>query len=235
MKRRDLFLSTLALALSPVGAMAKEIRNGNDVQPLSWDAFMAQMEQLATARQRNSCSLEDVEAQGIALLQRLNIDSPEYARAVADSYESGNRFWMWQRMAKQQQLNGGILTVERNQLVPMHDHPGAVGMLRILSGEVVAWQFDRIGDISPTGTAELRLVAKRSLQRGDIAVLSPQRGNIHALQALSEECSMLDFFIPPYNRQQRTWYQPMDKAWHEMQTLSCTAIAEEKFYTASPA
>jgi hypothetical protein len=196
---------------------------------------MAQMIQLADAFHRNACGVDDVVARGTVLLQRLDIDSAEYAHAVDESYESGNRFWMWHRLAKQSRLNGGILSVDHSQLVPLHDHPGAVGMLRILSGEVMAWQFDRSGVISPQGTAELKLVSRKILRRGDTASLTPHRGGIHALQSITAECRMLDFFIPPYNRQQRIWYQPIESAWSDNEIVTCKALSEEEFYSASPA
>ena len=105
-------------------------------------------------------------------------------------------------------------------------------MVRVLTGEVEVWQFDRpvtaIGE--PEGQAILERVTHRVMQPGDIAVLSPDSGNIHALRARSGTCSMLDYFIPPYERSNRIWYQPVDDNWHNMSRINCQCVSEDNFY-----
>jgi quercetin dioxygenase-like cupin family protein len=140
---------------------------------------------------------------------------------------------MWQRLIKEKNLNGGILTIERDQLVQLHDHPGATGILRIISGETEVWQFDELTQKQNTdGTAELALVSHEILKPGDMAVLNPESGNIHALRALSNECSMLDFFIPPYQRSQRSWYRPLDEDWFNRDKISCRKIPQDDYMDA---
>ena len=82
-------------------------------------------------------------AQGKQLLQQLDTTEQAFQTAVQAAYESGNRFWLWQRLTRASNINGGILTIEQGEDVPLHDHPGATGMVRVLTGEVEVWQFDR--------------------------------------------------------------------------------------------
>jgi len=106
-------------------------------------------------------------------------------------------------------------------------------MVRILSGEVEVWQFDRsvtAAAVETDGQSVLERVTHRVMQPGDIAVLSPDSGNIHALRARSKTCRMLDYFIPPYERSERTWYQPVDDGWHDKVRITCHCVPENDFY-----
>jgi hypothetical protein len=106
-------------------------------------------------------------------------------------------------------------------------------MLRVLTGEAELWQFDRpltTNTERADSRALLERVTHRILRPGDMALLSPGRGNIHALRARSKACSILDYFIPPYQRGERTWYQPVESNWLDASQVSCRCIAEDDFY-----
>lgn len=228
LNRRDLLLASLATALLPAGVTA-----GMRVdRPTSWTQYLREVKQLASAYDDRTITQGDMAARGVQLLRQLDTTDNAFQAAVYASWESGNRFWLWQRLTKESTVKGGILNIERDQDVPLHDHPGATGMVRVLTGEVEVWQFDRAVKATdrPGDHAVLELVTHRVMQPGDIAVLSPDSGNIHALRARSRECSMLDYFIPPYERSERTWYQPVDDGWHDKARISCESISEDDFY-----
>jgi len=198
---------------------------------LSWDEFLAGMRELSSLHTSPSTLLSDVSDQGIKILRQLDVDSNSFMQAIESSYESGNRFWLWQRLVKEQGMNGGILHVENQQAIPLHDHPHAIGMLRMLSGEAEVWQFDKVSTQSATDgsqQATLRLLSHKLLKPGDTAILTPAVGNIHAVKARSPRCSMLDFFIPPYKKSERSWYTPLTGGLNEKQ-LVCTQTPEHEF------
>ena len=229
LNRRNFVLASLAAALLPAGVTASMRAH----KTLSWADYLREMKQLASAYADRTITQSAMAARGVQLLQQLDTTGNEFQTAVLESYESGNRFWLWQRLTKESGINGGILNIEQGQDVPLHDHPGATGMVRVLTGEVEVWQFDRaVKATDRSGDHDvLELVTHRVMQPGDIAVLSPDRGNIHALRARSKQCSMLDYFIPPYERSKRTWYQPVDDGWHDKARISCESISEDDFYT----
>jgi len=199
---------------------------------LSWSLFQQQMQRLADARPVAGLDQKVVAERGLQYLKQLDIHSPEFKAAVDLSYESGNRYWLWQRMIKGQNLNGGILNIDREQMVQLHDHPGATGMVRIISGEVEVWQFDERKQNrlqAMQGVAELKQFSHRILKAGDMAVLAPDEGNIHALRCISKECRMLDFFIPPYQRSDRHWFEPLAENWFDEKTLACKKISQQDF------
>jgi len=228
LNRRDFLLVSLATALLPAGVTAGMRMD----RPTSWTQYLREVKQLASAYDDRTITQGDMAARGVQLLRQLDTTDNAFQTAVHASWESGNRFWLWQRLTKESTVKGGILNIERDQDVPLHDHPGATGMVRVLTGEVEVWQFDRaVKAADRSGDhAVLELVTHRVMQPGDIAVLSPDSGNIHALRARSKQCSMLDYFIPPYKRSERTWYQPVDDDWHDKARISCESISEDEFY-----
>ena len=228
MNRRELLLRLLGLVLLPDKALASDIQSNT----IGWNAFLAEMRKLADSITTGKPGQIKIASNAVVLLQQLDMNSAEFKAAVHEAFETGNQYWFWQRMIKAQNINGGILNINSEQLVLLHDHPGASGVLRIISGETEVWQFDKIASgIGQEGsmTAELKRVSHRVLKPGDTAVLIPDRGNIHALRAISKQCSMLDFFIPPYKTSQRSWYQPLDNNWHNSETITCRSIPQHEF------
>ena len=227
--RRELLLAATATLLPAKVMAVAEQKN------ISWSEFQTQMTALAAAGANRNIDQKAVSERGMQYLKQLEIHSSEFKDAVDASYETGNRYWLWQRMIKAQNINGGILNIDSDQLVQLHDHPGATGMVRIISGEVEAWQFDvlaqdeRAKGAGEQGVAELVLVSHSVLKAGDMAVLTPDRGNIHALRAISKQCRMLDFFIPPYQRSQRNWYEPLAENWFNKKRVTCRKIPQHAY------
>ncbi|MBT8122196.1 MAG: hypothetical protein KJO10_06660 [Gammaproteobacteria bacterium] len=197
--------------------------------PANWQEFLERMYRLAQFHANDSCTPASIAEQGLQSLQHLDVESAGFRDAVENAWESGNRFWLWQRLANENGLQGGILQVDRGHDVPLHDHPGATGMLRVLTGTLEVWHFNEITGKDKDDSV-LQRVSRRTLQPGDTAVLLPEQGNIHALRALSPQCSMLDFFIPPYKRSQRNWYLPAERGWHDKQHIHCERIADNDFF-----
>lgn len=226
--RRTFMLTSLATVLMPRAVTAGTRAD----KSLSWTDYLGEMKQLASAYADKDITQGDMAARGVQLLQQLDVTDNDFQAAVQASYESGNRFWLWQRLTKESGINGGILNIGQDQDVPLHDHPGATGMVRVLSGEVEVWQFNPASTTIVPGDNRVVLerVTHRIMQPGDTAVLSPDAGNIHALRARSKTCSMLDYFIPPYVRSERTWFQPVDADWFGKMHITCRCITENEFY-----
>lgn len=226
--RRQLLISASAALLFSDRLLASSSAD----KSISWPEFEKQMFGLAQSKSGGLVSQQMMAQQGLQYLKQLDISSAAFNRAEEASYESGNRYWLWQRMMKAGNINGGILNIDDQQLVQLHDHPGATGMVRIISGEVEAWQFDessrkKVGE--EPDIAQLTLVSRRILRPGDTAVLTPAKGNIHALRSVSKECRMLDFFIPPYERSERSWFEPLAENWFAMEKVACRKIPQHAY------
>ena len=224
--RREVLLAALGLAVLPAELLAKSVS-----QRLDWNMFYAEMKKLAEVSERGIVSQRTMAKRALSYIEQLDIRPPSFSKAVEDSFETGNRFWLWQRLVKERNLNGGILNIDRENFVQLHDHPYATGILKIISGEVEVWQFDRIvdNDTDSRLTSELKRTSHHVLRPGEVAVLHPDSGNIHGLKSISEECSMLDFFIPPYQRSERSWYKPLDSNWFDKKQITCERIPQHEY------
>jgi len=226
LSRRELLLASIAALMCPHSTIANTVFR----EKFLWPEFRAEMAKLAETAAIKSPNQINMDGIGQQILKDLDITTSEFKQAVDASYETGNRYWLWQRMIKEPQLNGGILTIDNDHLVQLHNHPGATGIVRILSGEAEVWQFDEI--THHNGVVELQRASHRILKAGDTAALTPDSGNIHALRSISKECRMLDFFIPPYKRSQRSWYVPLEQNWFEMEKISCNKISQQDYMDA---
>jgi len=239
-RRQLLFVAAAAVLLpgrviAAAGSQSAAQQDKAYTSAIGWSEFLARMTALADAHANLKVGQQAVVADGLRYLQQLDIGMAGFEQAVDSAFESGNRYWLWQRMIKQQNINGGILNINSEQLVQLHDHPGATGLLRIISGEVEVWQFDESADNdadSPPGVSELTRVSRNILRAGDMGVLTPDKGNIHALRSISEECRMLDIFIPPYEVSQRNWYQPESKNWFDKEKILCRRIPQHSYMDA---
>ena len=223
--RRQFLLLSMGMACSsalPLRAATAD----NAAAGYCWDSFVLRMRDLADDFVAGLKTRDEVAQHGLEYLKALDIDSSSFAEAVAAAYESGNEFWLWQRMLKKDNVNGGVLNIDSSKLVQLHDHPGATGMLRIISGQAEVWQYDRLSTSSDGTTAVLKLVSRQILKPGDTAYLTPEHGNVHALRSISAECRMLDFFIPPYEQNLRTWFEPLDKNWQELPQFKSRCVSQ---------
>jgi hypothetical protein len=233
-RREMLIVTAVALLSGRVSANSGQLKEVGHAA-LNWSEFQAQMTALAVAEANGSIDQKTVAELGMQYLKELDIHSAEFMDAVDASYESGNSYWLWQRMIKERNINGGILNIDSDRLVQLHDHPGATGVLRIISGEMEVWQYDQLkqgSEENKTGEqriVELELVSHKVMRAGDMAVLTPTNGNIHALRSISRECRMLDFFIPPYERHQRNWFEPIAKEWFNEPRIACKKISQHEY------
>ncbi len=234
--RRTFLQAMLALPLASMAPRMIAARPYSHYRfGLSWPQFVNQMEFLANELAAQRVSEAQVAWRGLHWLQLLDVQDPLFQQAVNESTESGNTFWLWQRLIKQDVLNGGILNITSDNPVPLHDHPGATGLLRLLDGKAEVWQYDvdqQATAQNNDGKVVLKRVAFRVLLPGDTAVLTPNQGNIHTLESVSQDCRMLDFFIPPYERKKRTWYEPVDNNWRQQASIVCTPVSD-KIFTAT--
>jgi len=222
-KRRHLLKALLALSIVPHTVLAKL----SEPELQSWEQFITAMRQLSRQHQSDKWIAE----RGMMLMKLLDVQSKDFAREVANAWESGNRFWFWQRLSREPGLLGGVLSIEKGQDIPMHDHPGATGIVRILEGQAEVWQYDVVDRSDPSGHVILKRHLYRRLKPGDTAALLPNEGNIHTLRASTAECRMLDYFIPPYQRLERKWYTPISHQWSEKDTVRCKETPEQEFET----
>lgn len=103
-----------------------------------------------------------------------------------------------------------LFLLRAGEEIPLHDHPGMWGLLRVISGRLLAepWDWEQV---------ESRLARREPDVELDPAAeplrVAPLRGNVHRLVA-REDAAFLDLFAPHYDpgggRRCRYWdpFQP---------------------------
>ncbi|XP_026875420.2 2-aminoethanethiol (cysteamine) dioxygenase b [Electrophorus electricus] len=99
----------------------------------------------------------------------------------------------------------GVFLLKHGTCIPLHDHPGMYGMIKVIYGKVRISCFDRLG-ASPDGALQkssMRPSTRRSVgeytEEDAPCVLSPYRDNIHQLEAVDGPTAFLDILAPPYD------------------------------------
>uniref|UniRef100_A0A667XSR4 2-aminoethanethiol (cysteamine) dioxygenase b n=1 Tax=Myripristis murdjan TaxID=586833 RepID=A0A667XSR4_9TELE len=104
----------------------------------------------------------------------------------------------------------GVFLLKSGASIPLHDHPGMHGMLKVMYGKVRISCFDRLdrpaGDpqaAPPAQRGALRRCVLRSTgeytEESGPCVLSPDRDNLHQIDAVDGPTAFLDILAPPYD------------------------------------
>jgi predicted metal-dependent enzyme (double-stranded beta helix superfamily) len=114
----------------------------------------------------------------------------EYAAPADASKGMGGGIGQWLLFrSKDADLCLFTLVVPSWRSTPIHDHL-AWGLVGLYRGEQAETVFRRLDDGQQEGEAQLEVVERRPLQRGDIYDLLPPDGDIHSVVTTTEECSV---------------------------------------------
>ncbi|CAL8297885.1 unnamed protein product [Merluccius merluccius] len=111
----------------------------------------------------------------------------------------------------------GVFLLKRGASIPLHDHPGMHGMLKIMYGKARVTCFDRLDGSAapaagpppppPSAPPLLEPPLHRAVLRsgGELTehsgpcVLAPHRDNLHRIDAVDGPTAFLDILAPPYD------------------------------------
>lgn len=111
----------------------------------------------------------------------------------------------------------GVFLLRTGASIPLHDHPGMNGMLKVLYGKVSVRCFDKLEDkvngspVPPEFDPPLASLQMgsvwRSVLRSDTeysetsgpCLLTPVRDNLHQINAVEGPAAFLDILAPPYS------------------------------------
>ncbi|TDH01622.1 hypothetical protein EPR50_G00182250 [Perca flavescens] len=110
------------------------------------------------------------------------------------------------------QFSMGVFLLKSGASIPLHDHPGMHGMLKVLYGKVRISCFDRLDrqgctpaapPLPPAQKGALRRSLLRSTdvytEESGPCVLSPDRDNLHQIDAVDGPTAFMDILAPPYD------------------------------------
>jgi len=140
--------------------------------------------------------------------------------------------WGWVPMLDTPDVLVGTLTVFHDQPIPLHDHPGSTGLLLVLRGEVqiASYQPADTPDHAPRSPLALVQTAHDILAPGQFAHFGPSENNIHGMQAIDDDCVLLDVLFAPYPLHRRAFYFPVSDALADG-TLYVSRLAKPRGHT----
>lgn len=88
--------------------------------------------------------------------------------------------------------------------IPLHDHPGMHGVVKLLHGEVQLTQYTRVQGCSGAGAASgdfcvTAPVTCKITDSSPPSLLTPAHANIHRLKAITNRAAFFDVLMPRYD------------------------------------
>lgn len=109
----------------------------------------------------------------------------------------------------------GVFLLKSGASIPLHDHPGMYGMLKVLYGKVRITCFDRLDKSTSVASDTQFKPPLLPFQRGALrsilgsvgefteesgpCILTPDRNNLHQIDAVDGPTAFLDILAPPYD------------------------------------
>ncbi|KAM3591955.1 uncharacterized protein V6R79_010190 [Siganus canaliculatus] len=142
--------------------------------------------------------------------------SPRKTKASSAAAGPQNPPVTYMHICETEVFSMGVFLLRTGASIPLHDHPGMNGMLKVLYGKVSVRCYDKLEDssvgdapphfkpslassqMSSLRRSVLRSVAEYSENSGP-CLLTPMRDNLHQIDALDGPAAFLDILAPPYN------------------------------------
>lgn len=137
----------------------------------------------------------------------LNIAPPKKPSASSKQPPSAPVTYM--HICETDAFSMGVFLLTPGASIPLHDHPGMNGMLKVLYGKVNIRCYDKLDKAAgaeaeherqgdAVSRAALRSSGQFSPQSGP-CVLSPAKDNLHEIDAVDGPAAFLDILAPPYD------------------------------------
>lgn len=178
-----------------------------------WQDFAASIGGMGTGNYQNNDEMVSVLNHNMVLMHKLLLSSSYYRNLTNSSFRrlSRTKYWGWKSILEDSLGKVGLFSVYKNAPVPLHDHPNTHGVMLVIDGEVEIERYtlqSQYRTRSESGLVELDICDRKILKPFDIAWFSKDEGNIHALQATTDQCVMLKVQLPNVMSNGRSWYFP---------------------------
>jgi hypothetical protein len=220
-KRREfiklsaLGFASIALQLNSIATYAQQ-SNGylgkyDANTKLNWDAFLERITKLAKSQYEPTSNQKRYTKQVKQLLLQCNFPEFENVKKEIDGYEDKRENWFEStNLHHEVDFQVSLFQFEKGEYIRHHDHPNMTGVLNVLSGNLLAKNFDIKEQLSETREiikgdkkytmkkCVLQEVENEILKTGDIGILTAEEGNIHSIMP-NAFTQMVDVFTPAYN------------------------------------
>lgn len=108
----------------------------------------------------------------------------------------------YMHICETEEFSMGVFLLRAGACIPLHDHPGMHGLLKVLYGKLRISCFDRpepaAGPPGAPGRSVLRSSAVYT-EHSPPGLLGPDRDNLHRIDAVDGPTAFLDILAPPYD------------------------------------
>ena len=105
-------------------------------------------------------------------------------------------------------IKASLVILENGRSLPLHDHPGASGMMFVVDGSVNICHCNA-EPLKPGQPLSLNVVQKNTLEKNDVSWFTANEKNIHSIEAVSPRALLLVIHTPVFSSQQQSYYFPL--------------------------
>ncbi|KAI1278148.1 2-aminoethanethiol dioxygenase [Halotydeus destructor] len=141
----------------------------------------------------------------------------------------------------------GIFVIRNGQRIPLHDHPGMFGLVKVLLGTISIKSFTPLPNDGRSYRVPKEILSRLAPNQHsylipakchgtkeitsdteEITLLTPDDGNFHYINSVNGDAAFLDILAPPYNRTSRdcTYYKEVGTAYDEANKMDITWLLE---------
>lgn len=229
-KRRDfiklsaLGFASIALQLNSITTYAQQanahLGKWDANTKLNWDAFLERLTQLAKTQHQLPWDQNNYTKQVKKLMLSCNFPEFPNIKKELDGYEDKRPNWFESaNLHHEVDFQVSLFQFEKGEYIPHHDHPEMTGVLNVVSGSLLAKNYNIEEKLNTTRDVikrdksyvmkkcVIREVENEILKTGDIGILTADEGNIHSIMP-NEYTQMIDVFTPAYSSDTNAlWYE----------------------------
>lgn len=222
----------IALQLNSISAYAQQANaykgKWDNKTKLNWDAFIAKLSKLAETQKEIPWNQKEYTKKVKQLLLQCNFPEFENVKSVFNAYENKRENWFESETLHHEiDFQVSLFQFEKGEYIPHHDHPDMTGVLNVISGNLLAKNYNIEEQLDTTREVTygekkfnmkkciLREVESEILKAGDIGLLTANEGNIHSIMP-NEFTQMVDVFTPAYKEDTNAnWYNVNEDSFYK--------------------
>ena len=191
-------ISGSALLAATALPLSRSLQADED-ETVSWSRFLDMCRELSSTQFEDEWNQDTYTQKVEDLMLRLRVED-DYITKFTDRYNNwSSDFPEIRSLHRETQFMVSLLEFEKDEVIPLHDHPDMTGVVLCTQGQIKVDHYDKLEEQSGQDLPLLQEERSLEMSSGDTAALTVKRGNIHTLHAL-EFTRMIDVFTPPYNR-----------------------------------
>lgn len=225
---------TIATQLNSISAYAQKANahfgKWDRDTKLNWDAFLERLTQLAKSQHELPWDQKLYTDQVKQVLLQCDFPAFENIKREMDAYENKRPNWFESASLHYEiDFQVSLFQFEKGEYIPHHDHPDMTGVLNVVSGSLLAKNYDVEEQLSSTREVVkdgqttvlkkciLRETGNETIKKGDISLLTSDEGNIHSIMP-NEFTQLVDVFTPAYKHDTNAnWYKVNEDAFYQGQ------------------